>query len=63
MTLKEYLDQEEEVLEEIVVPFEYSPQAKEVFNKVYLVFYYWVRGNLDRVEEFLKLVNEVDGLL
>lgn len=58
MTLKEYLDQEDEVLEEIIVPFEYSSQTKAVFKKVYLEFYYWVRGNLDKVEEFLGLLKE-----
>ena len=59
ITLKEYLDQEEEV-SEVIIQFEYSPQTKAIFNKVYLEFYYWVRGNLEKVEEFLGLLKEVN---
>ncbi len=61
MTLKEYLDQEEEVLEQIVIPSEYSPQTKKVLKKVYLEFYYWVRGNIEKVKEFLGLIDEVNN--
>lgn len=57
MTLKEYLDQEEEITDEIV-PFEDSPQTKTIFNEVYLGFYYWIRGNEDEIEWFMRAVVE-----
>ena len=59
MTLKEYLDQEEEIDEE-VIPFKPCKETFEIFKQVYLEFYYWVRGNLERVEEFLGLISEVE---
>jgi len=58
ITVKEYLDQKEEVTEEII-PFGYSDLTKELFEMVYLDFYYWVKGNLESVEEFLRLVRDV----
>ena len=58
MSLKEYLDQEEEMTEEIT-PFEPCKETFEIFKRVYLEFYYWVRGNIEMVEEFSRLAREV----
>ena len=58
MTLKEYLDQKEEITEE-VIPFNSCKETFEIFKQVYLKFYYWVRGNLEKVEEFLMLIQEI----
>ncbi len=57
MTLKEYLDQEEEITEE-VIPSKPCKETFEIFKQVYLEFYYWVRGNIEKVEEFLRLLKE-----
>lgn len=54
MTLKEYLYQEEEILSP-VTQIKYSDLTKELFKMAYLEFYYFVRGNIEKVEEFLRL--------
>jgi len=58
MSLKEYLDQEEEVSEKSI-PFKPRKETFEIFKQVYLEFYYWVRRNLEKVEEFLGFLREV----
>ena len=57
ITVKEFLDQKEEITEEIV-PFEYSDLAKELFEMVYLEFYYWVVEYEEGVEWFVRVVEE-----
>lgn len=57
ITVTEYLDQKEEIAEEII-PFEYSDLTKELFEMVYLEFYYWCGKNGDGIEWFVRVVEE-----
>jgi len=40
------------------VPFEYSDLTKELFEIVYLEFYYWCGKNGDGIEWFVRVVEE-----
>ena len=57
ITVKEYLDEKEEVSQEII-PFEYNELTKSLFKMVYLEFYYWVLAYQDEVEWFVRVVEE-----
>ena len=57
ITVKEYLDQKEEITQE-VMPIEYSELTKKLFEMVYLAFYYWCIAHQEGVEWFVRVVEE-----
>ena len=57
ITVKEYLDQKEEITQEIM-PIEYSELTKKLFDMVYLAFYYWCIAHQEGVEWFVRVVEE-----